>query len=178
MRLTNEDLIEIVKMAEKSTPIIQIASHFKCVRSTIIAIVRKYKKHGVEGILHKRKPSTFSPEVKLEVIKRYNEGESMCSLAVELNTNHSVISSWIKKYEQFGYNGFINERGSPVMSERGRPKKGEKKENNISAPLTYSEREELNMLRKRNKRLEMEIEATKKLHALVQERINRQTRKK
>ena len=37
---------------------------------------------------------------------------------------------------------------------------------------------ELNELRKRTRRLEMELEATKKLQALVQERIKRQTPKK
>lgn len=89
-----------------------------------------------------------------------------------------VIFSWIKKYEQLGYNGLIDKRGSPGMSKRGRPKKNEVKETVASVPLTDLEREELNELRKRNRRLEMELEATKKLQALVQERINRQTRKK
>ena len=46
------------------------------------------------------------------------------------------------------------------------------------APLTDAEREELNELRKRTRRLEMEIEATKKLNALVQARIERETQKK
>ena len=45
-------------------------------------------------------------------------------------------------------------------------------------PLTDSERDELNELRKRNKQLEMELELTKKLAALVQERIERETGKK
>ena len=43
---------------------------------------------------------------------------------------------------------------------------------------TKGEREELNELRKRTRRLEMEIEATKKLNALVQARIERETQKK
>ena len=46
------------------------------------------------------------------------------------------------------------------------------------ATLTDAEREELNELRKRTQRLEMEIEATKKLNALVQARIERETQKK
>ena len=46
------------------------------------------------------------------------------------------------------------------------------------APLTDAEREELNELRKRTKRLEMEIEATKKLNALVLEREKSEQKKK
>ena len=64
------------------------------------------------------------------------------------------------------------------MTRRGRPRKNGSKENDKITPLTNSEREELNELRKRNRRLEMELEATKKLQALIQERINRQTKKK
>ena len=60
----------------------------------------------------------------------------------------------------------------------GRPKKNEAKPSTKQAPLTDPEREELNELRKRTKRLEMELELTKKLQALVQERIKRQTPKK
>ena len=61
----------------------------------------------------------------------------------------------------------------------GRPRKNDQNNsNNKMAPLTDAEREELNELRKRTKRLEMEIEATKKLNALVQTRIERETQKK
>jgi hypothetical protein len=60
----------------------------------------------------------------------------------------------------------------------GRPKKKLTKSTSQQAPLTDPEREELNELRKRTRRLEMELEATKKLQALVQERIKRQTPKK
>ena len=64
------------------------------------------------------------------------------------------------------------------MPKKGRPRKNEVKEDKIMAPLTDLERKELNKLRERNRRLEMELKATKKLRALVQERINRQTKKK
>ena len=114
----------------------------------------------------------------MEIINRYYAGESKNSLAAEINVSHSVIYSWVKKYEQFGYNCFEDKRGSPGMTRRGRPRKNESKGKDKITPLTNSEREELNELRKRNRRLEMELEATKKLQALIQERINRQTKKK
>ena len=84
----------------------------------------------------------------------------------------------LKKYEQLGYNGLIDNRGRPGVTKMGRPKKNQTKSTSQQAPLTDPEREELNELRKRTRRLEMELEATKKLQALVQERIKRQTPKK
>ena len=106
------------------------------------------------------------------------EGRSINSLAIEINVSDSVIRTWIKKYEQLGYNGLIDNRGRPGVTKVGRPRKNEIRIATQQTPLTDPEREELNELRKRNRRLEMELEATKKLQALVQERIKRQTPKK
>ena len=106
-------------------------------------------------------------------------GESITFLAIECNVTLSVIQTWIKKYEQLGYNGLKDNRGRPGVTKMGRPRKNIKNNNNKKmAPLTDAEREELNELRKRTQRLEMEIEATKKLNALVQARIERETQKK
>lgn len=178
MKLKKEDLIELGKMVDENISPSRIALQFNVDRSVINRLIGRYKQHGIEGILHKSDSYNFSPDLKLEIINRYYAGESKNSLATEINVSCSVVLSWIKKYEQFGYNGLIDKRGSPGMSKRGRPKKNESKETVVSVPLTDPEREELKELRKRNRRLEMELEATKKLHALVQERINRQTRKK
>lgn len=178
MKLKKEDLIELGKMVDMDVPISKMVEYFGLNRSHVKSLIKRYKKHGIDGILHKEESYNFTPEYKLEIINRYYSGESKSSLAIELNVNFSVIYSWIKKYEQFGYNGLIDKRGSPGMTKRGRPRKNESKENDKITPLTKSEREELNELRKRNRRLEMELEATKKLQALVQERINRQTKKK
>lgn len=171
-------MIKIGKMIDENVSVSKIAVYFGVNKSYLKRIINRYKKHGIEGILHKEESYNFTPEYKQEIINRYYAGESKNSLAVELNVSHSVIQSWIKKYEQFGYNGLVDKRGSPGMTRRGRPRKKEIKEIDKTIPLTNLEREELNELRKRNKRLEMELEATKKLHALVQERINRQTKKK
>ena len=106
-------------------------------------------------------------------------GESITFLAIECNVTLSVIQTWIKKYEQLGYNGLMDNRGRPGVTKMGRPRKNEQNKNSKKmAPLTDAEREELNELRRRTQRLEMEIEATKKLNALVQARIERETQKK
>lgn len=177
MRLKKEDLIEIANMIDCDVPVSKIATKFNYNLRSMYRIVNRYKSHGIEGILHKSDNSTFPIEFKMDIINRYYSGESKNSLATEINVNIGVIISWIKKYEQLGYNGLVDNRGRPGVSKVGRPRKNEQ-QSKVQTELTNDEREELNMLRKKTRRLEMEIEATKKLNALVQTRIERETQKK
>ena len=118
----------------------------------------------------------------MAIINRYYAGESKASIAIELNVVYSVVSQWISKYEKLGYNGLIDKRGRPGVSKMGRPRKNQTKDvtstSKEMAPITDAERQELNRLRKENYQLQMENAVLKKLQALVQERQNRQTRKK
>ena len=176
-KLTKENLIAITQYIDEGYGYRKIAKIFNVNNRTAADLMRKYKLHGLDGIIA-REHKTFEPEIKFEIIQRFYSGASICSLAIELNISDAVIRSWIKKYEQLGYNGLIDNRGRPGVTKMGRPKKNQTKTTAQQAPLTDPEREELNELRKRNRRLEMELEATKKLQALVQERIKRQTPKK
>lgn len=178
MRLKNEDIIEIVKMIDEGIGLSSIAQKYNYNVKTMNKIINRYKKHGINGILHKNSSNFFSQEFKLKIINMHYEGKSINSLAVEINVSDSVVRTWIKKYEQLGYNGLIDNRGRPGVTKVGRRRKNQTKPAAQQAPLTDPEREELNELRKRNRRLEMELEATKKLQALVQERIKRETPKK
>ena len=177
MRLTKKDLIEIASMYDNDVSISNISSKFNYNEANMRRIIKRYQKHGIEGILHKADSNKFSVEEKIAIINKYYSGVSKNALAAEINVNISVIVSWIKKYEQLGYNGLIDNRGRPGVSKVGRPRKNEQR-SKIQAELTNEEREELNMLRKKTRRLEMEIEATKKLKALVHARIERETPKK
>ena len=178
MRLKNEDIIEIAKMIDEGIGLSSISQKYNYNVKTMNKIINRYKKHGINGILHKNSSNFFSQEFKLKIINMHYEGQSINSLAVEINVSDSVVRTWVKKYEQLGYNGLIDNRGRPGVTKVGRPRKNQTKPAAQQAPLTDPEREELNELRKRNRRLEMELEATKKLQALVQERIKRETPKK
>ena len=178
MRLKDKDIKNIAKMIDEGVPYTRIARKYNYTETSMQVIVKRYKLHGLNGIIHSKNNHDFSQEFKLEIINRYYRGESKTSLSIELNVSYNVIHSWIKKYEQLGYNGLIDNRGRPGVAKMGRQKKNETKSVAQQAPLTDPEREELNELRKRTKRLEMELEVTKKLQALVQERIKRQTPKK
>ena len=179
MKLKDEDLKEIAKLVDEGNSYKKIASIFGIDKHLMNSITRRYKIHGLEAILH-RESKAFSIDKKIEIINRYYSGESKNSLAIELNISHSVVNQWISKYEKFGYNGLIDNRGKPGVSKMGRPRKNQEKTSTTEAmaPVTDAEREELNRLRKENYRLQMEIDCLKKLQALVQERENRKTRKK
>lgn len=181
MKLKNEDLKEIAKLVDEGYTYMRLAPKFGVSNSVMRRIIRRYKIHGIEGIIH-GSSKTFTIEEKLAIIDRYYAGESKSSLAIEINVRDSLIHQWITKYEKLGYNGLIDNRGRPGVSKMGRPRKNQTKDlsstTEAMAPVTDAEREELNRLRKENYRLQMENECLKKLQALVQERQNRQTRKK
>ena len=179
MKLKDEDLKKIARLVDEGYSYINIANMINYPTSAMQRIVRRYKIHGLEGILHS-KSKFFTIEEKIAIINRYYAGESKSSLAIELNVSMSVVQQWIKKYEKLGYNGLIDNRGRPGVSKMGRPRKNQEKTSTTEAmaPVTDAEREELNRLRKENYRLQMEVDCLKKLQALVQERENRKTRKK
>ncbi len=179
MRLKDEDLIEIARLIDEGWSRYQLASKYNYPNGAMYNIIKRYQLHGIKGILH-TKPKVFTIDEKLTIINRYYGGESKSSLAVEINVRFSVVSSWISKYEKFGYNGLIDNRGKPGVSKMGRPRKNQEKASTqeAMAPITDAEREELNKLRKENYQLKMENECLKKIQALVQQRQNRQTKKK
>ena len=179
MRLKDEDLKEIARLVDEGYGYWTIAGMFNYSKGTMQALVARYKKHGLEAILHGRS-KTFSIEEKIAIINRYYAGESKSSLSIEINVNTGLICQWISKYEKFGYNGLIDNRGRPGVSKMGRTKKNQEKTSTAEAmaPITDAEREELNKLRKENYQLKMENECLKKIQALVQQRQNRQTKKK
>ena len=145
-------------------------------------LIKKYKLHGLNAVLHKE-PKTYTIDEKLKIINRFYAGESISSLSAEINVAYSLVSKWVLKYEKSGYNGLIDNRGRPGKTKMGRPRKNPKIEqpsstNEAMTPLTDEERQELNELRKKTYQQQMEIDCLKKIQALVQQRQNRQTKKK
>ena len=174
MKLTIEEKIKIIELRAKGLGFRTIAKLFKVRKSTIENIWHRYEKHGIEGIKHPTKNKKYSSELKLEIIKRVFQGESKSSLAAEYNLpGAGTIVSWMKKYEELGYNGLEGKQGRP----RGRPNIMTKEEKK-NTPLTNNEREELIRLRKEKEYLEMENEYLKKLDALVKQRLEKQRKKK
>ena len=178
MKLTLEDKLKIIELREKGYGFGTIAKQFKVKDTTIKRICHRYENHGTDGIIHPPKNRTYSPELKLEIINRVFQGESKTSLAAIYNLpGECTIISWMKKYEELGYNGLESKpKGRPKSMPR-KPKE-ETKTIKDNTPLTNEEREELIRLRKEKEYLEMENEVLKKLGALVKERLKQQGKKK
>ena len=174
MKLTLEDKIKIIELREQGMGYSAIAKQFKVKYSLIQKIWYAYELHGLEGIKHPPKNRKYSAELKLEIIKRVYKGETKTRLAAEYNLpGTGTIVSWMKKYEELGYNGLEGKQGRP----RGRPNIMTKEEKK-NTPLNNEEREELIRLRKEKEYLEMENAYLKKLDALVKERLKQQGKKK
>ena len=182
MKLKDEDIKELVKLIEQGFGYRKIATKLNLNKTTVQRLIGRYKVHGLEGILHgKQKKHTI--DEKMEIINRYYAGESKSSLAIRINVSKSLVDQWILKYEKLGYNGLIDNRGRPGVTKMGRPRKNPiikqpTSTNETMAPLTDEERQELNELRKKTYQQQMEIDCLKKIQALVQQRQNRQTKKK
>ena len=167
-KLTYEDKKEIIRLYdEEHYGYLSIAKKYKVNDTTISDIVRKYHLHG-ESSLTKHKNRKYTAEIKLEVVTRALNGESKKSLSAEYNITRTQIISWLKKYEEFGYNGLIDKP-------KGRPPtmKKEKK------PIDPNDKDAI--IKEKEQRileLEAEVEALKKLRALVLQRNKQQTKKK
>ena len=116
----------------------------------------------------------YSPEFKLSVILDMREHklsyhETMRKYFPHLadSKNFSFLLKWERKYLEEGIEGLAKEnRGRPTVNgkKRGRPPKLDKQ---VEEDLIAE-----------NQRLKMENECLKKLNALVQERIERERKKK
>lgn len=60
--------------------------------------VALYRYHGASGLLPKTSNSTYTREMKYEIVNRYLSGESLNHLSVELIITPSVLRKWIKDY--------------------------------------------------------------------------------
>ena len=107
-KFSYEDKKEIIRLYnEEHYGCKTIAKKYNVNYTTILRIVRKYLLHG-EASLKKCKNRKFTAEIKLEVIHRAMNGESKKSLGIEYMIQEAQIISWLKNYEEFGYNGLID----------------------------------------------------------------------
>ena len=128
--------------------------------------VRKYKEHGVEGLI-KQKKSSYSREFKQNVVEYMHSNHlSATETAIHFRIVTKVVLKWERIYYEEGPQGLYIER-------RGRSKNmsSKSKKKNLNKEIEED-------LIAENQRLRMENEYLKKLNALVQERIKRENKKK
>ena len=137
----------------------------KTFRDKVRIWVRLYDKHGLDILKHSGENRRWTPEEKLILINQYKAGNTLNSVAIEAGIRDSLLYSWVRKYEELGYNGLIE-------SKKGRPRKSPSMIKRTIEPreLTESELEELMRLREKCEYLEAQAEVLKKEIALREEK--------
>ena len=174
MKLKLEDKLKIITMYEVGDSIPSISKKFKVCESVIERIERQYREHGIKSFKAKGKNMKYSPEFKMEIVNRALNGDSKTSIASELCVNVGMIHSWVKKYQELGYNGLTTNQGRP---RKVKDKNIQQKIVNNSNKLDDKDKR-IKELEERNTQLEMENYLLKKLRALVQQRNGQQNEKK
>ncbi len=89
MKLKDEDIKEIARLIVEGWSYIKLACKFNMSKTNIDSLVRRYKMHRLEGILHTH-PNSFSIEEKIAIINQYYSGESKSSLVIEINVKIAI----------------------------------------------------------------------------------------
>lgn len=89
MKLKDEDIKEIARLIDEGWSYIKLACKFNKDKTNMDSLVRCYKMHVLEGILHTNSKS-FTIEEKIAIINQYCSGESKNSLAIEINVKIAI----------------------------------------------------------------------------------------
>jgi transposase len=144
----------------------QIPSH-----AVIISWVSKYNRHNEikaydpKGYVYMVKTRKVSYEEKLEIIKWTIEHDNEYKLAAEkFETSYAQVYNWVMKYKAEGEEGLRDDRGKRKPIEN----------------LTEIEKlkREVELLRRKNERLEMEAEVVKKFREIERRDILARSAKK
>ena len=169
-KLTKQDKAKIIFLYNQGFGCDYIAHEMKLNRTRVKEIKRLYDLYGESTLEISHKHRQFSPEYKLELIKRVVNGESLCSVASQSMIGFGQLSNWVKKYFELGYNGLSKPKGRPKIM-KNEPKK--------TIQTNEDEKDKLiRELKERNAQLEMENDLLKKLRALVQQRTQQPNKKK
>ena len=126
----------------------------------IVEWARIYKLHGVDGLKHKPTNKAWTTETRFELVAQVLAGKSLREVAINGGVEHSVLSSWVRRYQQFGYDGLELRKGrkpkDPDMTKKAKPKE-----------LGKSDYEKLKLLERENEYLRAENAYLKKLKALI-----------
>lgn len=174
-KLTDDDKLNIIIKYEAGVKTSKIANEYGINVSGINRIMHRYRKYGIDGITVKHTKRMFSEAFKCEVLNHVDAGETIDSIALMYNMDHSTINNWIRKRKENRAETVYNNSSEGICYTMAA---NETKDDNLSTPLTDEERKELIELRKKNKELEMENEILKKLKALVQQRMEQPKKKR
>ncbi len=166
-KLSYEDKVEIYNKRKKGVSLETVHQEYKIDARRVKYLVRLIERHGYK-IVQKKKNKRYSLTFKIDAINRVlNKGESTWAVSIDLGLpSHGMLSNWISKYKENGYNIVERKRGRPTMPKVTKKKSKETKDETIKR------------LQEENLYLKAELEYSKKLRAVVQARKNQQQKKK
>ena len=129
--------------------------------TNVRAWVKSYDDLGIDGLKRPQANKAWTREERFGLISKVLAGNSIASVAENAHVNAGQVYNWLRRYREKGLDGLEYRRGRRP-SGTPMPKK--------KAKLSQTEREELKLLRERNKYLEAENLYLKKLRALELEK--------
>ena len=169
-KLTTNDKKKIIKLYKSGNGHRTIASIIGLCPENIRKVIKQYEYFGSRALEVHHKNKTYSPEEKMKLITRVQNGESISTVAYENMMSTGQLSNWIKKYKELGYNG--------LSKPKGRPKIMKPETKKTKQPYEDEKDKKIRELEERNAQLEMENDLLKKLRALVQQRTQQPNKKK
>lgn len=133
--------------------------HFMC---EVRAWAKTCDVYGEDGLARRPQNRAWTREGRFSLVAEVLAGKSIKGVATGAGINPGQLYEWVRRYRERGVDG--------LECRKGRPRKMPKNEKRKSGETTPTEREELELLRKRNEYLEAENEYLKKLDALVTKR--------
>lgn len=167
-KLSYEDRIEIYNERKSGESLSALSDKYSIGIDKISYLVRLIDRHGFD-ILRTTKNRIFVQYEKEQIINRVVlNNESVLSVSIDEGLlSNGILFNWIKNYRENGYNIVERKRGrSPTMIKK--PKKNKKETSD----------EKIKRLEDENEYLKAELEYSKKLRAVVQQRKNQQQKKK
>ena len=166
-KLSYEDKIEMYKEYKLGIGYRKLSKKYNVTNVVAEYLVYLIDKHGYD-VLRTSRNKKYSIYEKQEAINRVlTNNEAIWAVALDIGLpSFGMLSNWVKKYKENGYNIVERKRGRPTM-----PKVTKIKENE-------TDKEKIKRLEEENLYLKAELEYSKKLRAVVQARKNQQQKKK
>lgn len=128
-KLNYEDKVNLYYDRKKRIPLSTIAKKYKTTVDNIQFLERLIDKHGFEILINRKSYSNYEKE---QIINRVINGESIISVAVDEGIkSKAMLSHWVQKYKENGYNIVERKRGRPTMKRITKENKNESQEEKI-----------------------------------------------
>lgn len=99
MKFKDEDIKEIARLIDEGWSYIKLACKFNMSKTNMNSLVRRYKMHGLEGILHTYSKS-FTIEEKIAIINQYYSGESKSYKWTKARTQSIILTKAIMELKK------------------------------------------------------------------------------